>query len=742
MKNKIIALILTAVMALTALVGCSSAFNYAKEDLNSYVTFDAAAFKDALKKIEIEDADFTTSESVRAQKVVDSIVSSLADYAAKNKNKTEEGEFSLTDVLYYAYYTTYTVTSGEGDDKTETTYVFDLGEMKVSDFSDSTTTVKNKHSISLGAIDVNDKDADKLAVALKNAIMAEGVDKNVTPYKTVTTGSIKTDDKKAFLDNLTSVYVSYSREYTVNEITTKESAAYEKLSLTDTSNPIVAKLLEEGTVANIGKAIEIGTDKKSEFNATVDGIDYKYSSVKVLFAVENEGDELVTFEYNPYTADKELAPNGLCANTFKVKIPKDAKLTYHVYPVYYYDVSEVNATSVIREIFGSKITATSLDVFESEEYKNGDKTVKALVEELVKLYTDKKSDIVSDVKVAELLKKYEDAKAISDKEGATEAQKKATEDAKTAYDNAVAANKSVDEKVAEIVAAKKGEESVEAKIMEEYKDDVYEDLKSKYDEAIVDAVAAAIWKLIKDSVKVNSYPDALVKEAKDHLYNEYEYKFYNDKTSTSQNAESIYTKYNGDLDAYMVAVTKAADINGVDAKIEAEAKTFVEPIIQIYVVSKALADDADAVMLDQLKAKEFIYDADYEYNDAISKEANDKAKAEAEETAKKYKDYEFWCAEHFLFDDEAFDKYKEYYGQSNYESIESQYGETNIRTALQVDRLFDYLLSAKVEEHSHDGHSHESYVYEDGGKLQFYNITYTLKADKTEGGTSGDSATE
>ena len=172
MKNKIIALILTAVMALTALVGCSSAFNYAEEDLNSYVTFDAAAFKEALKKIEIEDADFTTSESVRAQKVVDSIVSSLADYATKNKNKTEEGEFSLTDVLYYAYYTTYTVTSGEGDDKTETTYVFDLGEMKVSDFDDSTTTVKNKHSISLGAIDVNDEDADALAVALKNAIAA------------------------------------------------------------------------------------------------------------------------------------------------------------------------------------------------------------------------------------------------------------------------------------------------------------------------------------------------------------------------------------------------------------------------------------------------------------------------------------------------------------------------------------------------------------------------------------------
>ena len=732
MRNKIIALILTVVMATMVLAGCSSAFNYAEEDLDSYVTFDVAAFKDALTKIEIEDADFTTKEDVRVQKVVDSIVKSLADYATKNKNKSEEGEFSLTDVLYYAYYTTYTVVSGEGENQTSTTYVFDSGEMKVSDFDDSTTTVKNKHSISLGAIDVNDEDADALAVALKTAIAALE-NKAISPYKTITSGSIKTADKKAFLDNIKSIYVSYSREYTVNEVTTKETATYEKLDLSDTTNPIVAKLLEEGTTATIDKTIEIGEDKKSEFNATIDGVDYKYSSVKVLFAVEEEGDELVTFEYTPYTAKKELAPNGLCANTFKVEIPKDAKLTYHVYPVYFYDVSDVNATSVIREILGSKVTTESLEVLASEEYKNGDKTVKALVEELVKLYTDKKDDIVSDVKVAELLEKYEEAKAKADAEGATEADKTKADDAKAAYDDAVAANKEVDDKIAEIVAAKKGEESVEDKILEEYKDDVYEDLKSDYDTAIVDAVGAAIWELIEKSVKINSYPEALVKEAKDHLYNEYEYKFYNENTSTSTNAESNYKAYNGDLDAYMVAVTKASDIDGVDAKIEEEAKEFVDPIIRIYVVSKALADDANAVMFDQLKAKEFIYDADYEYDDSISEEANEKAKAEAEESAQKYKDYEFWCAEHFLFDDEAFDKYKVYYGQSNYESIESQYGETNIRTALQVDRLFDYLLSAKVEEHSHDGHSHESYVYEDGGKLQFYNITYTLKADKTEG---------
>jgi hypothetical protein len=90
-------------------------------------------------------------------------------------------------------------------------------------------------------------------------------------------------------------------------------------------------------------------------------------------------------------------------------------------------------------------------------------------------------------------------------------------------------------------------------------------------------------------------------------------------------------------------------------------------------------------------------------------------------------------------DDEAFKAYKDYYGQANYEQIESEYGETNIRAALQADRLFDYLLNTKLEKSdAEDEHAHAETVYENG-KLAFYNIGYTIKAD-TDADADKDSA--
>ena len=61
MRNKIIALILTVVMATLALASCAGSYNYAEENIGDHVTFDAAAFKEALKAIEIADSDFTLS---------------------------------------------------------------------------------------------------------------------------------------------------------------------------------------------------------------------------------------------------------------------------------------------------------------------------------------------------------------------------------------------------------------------------------------------------------------------------------------------------------------------------------------------------------------------------------------------------------------------------------------------------------------------------------------------------------
>jgi hypothetical protein len=78
MKTRIVALILTVVMSLLALTSCGS-FNFAKEDLTSYATFDYEAFKAALAKIEIEDGDFTTDEETREKLVQSKIYTTIAD---------------------------------------------------------------------------------------------------------------------------------------------------------------------------------------------------------------------------------------------------------------------------------------------------------------------------------------------------------------------------------------------------------------------------------------------------------------------------------------------------------------------------------------------------------------------------------------------------------------------------------------------------------------------------------------
>ena len=298
MRNKIIALILTVVMATLALASCSNSYNYAEENIGDHVTFDAAAFKEALKAIEIADSDFTTDEATREKKVTEAILKTLASYAEKNGEQKKDGTLGANDVLYYAYYTTYDV---EKDGET-TTYYFDMGEMKTTDFSSATSTVKSKHNISLSQIDVDNKKADKLAVALKNAIAALE-DKTVSPYKTNTTANTaitKTVDDK-LVAAFSSIYVSYTREYTEGDATTTEKALYQKIDLTKTEDALVAKLLDANTTAKIGKAVEVknGDTTVKTFDIVEGEKTYKYSNFQILFAVEEEGKELVTFEYSP-----------------------------------------------------------------------------------------------------------------------------------------------------------------------------------------------------------------------------------------------------------------------------------------------------------------------------------------------------------------------------------------------------------------------------------------------------------
>ena len=75
MKKRILSLILVLVMLMLTLTSCS--YNFANDDMSNYVTVDKAAFEDALKKLVVEDGDFTTDPETRAQKVEETIRNTL-----------------------------------------------------------------------------------------------------------------------------------------------------------------------------------------------------------------------------------------------------------------------------------------------------------------------------------------------------------------------------------------------------------------------------------------------------------------------------------------------------------------------------------------------------------------------------------------------------------------------------------------------------------------------------------------
>ena len=102
MKKRIISAILVIVMSVMALASCAPAFNFAEEDLSAYVDFNYDKFIEALQKIEIEDADFTSNEATRQEKVTYNILASLTSAAITNNDKLVTGSLTENDVLLEA----------------------------------------------------------------------------------------------------------------------------------------------------------------------------------------------------------------------------------------------------------------------------------------------------------------------------------------------------------------------------------------------------------------------------------------------------------------------------------------------------------------------------------------------------------------------------------------------------------------------------------------------------------------
>lgn len=787
MKKRIVALILVVVMSLLALSSCGT-YNFAKENLGDYTSFNYDEFKAALAKLEIEDGDFTTNEETRAKLVAAKIYNAVADKiisTTEEDERVKEGELGAGDVLYFVYY----AKDAEGN-------FFFGSDMNVSSLTASSS--KANHVIKLGDY-LEDEDDEFLRLVRDNLQKVnikdylyetktnaereqEAVEELHASKPEGTTPTVEEIDaaKKAATKVKPGdvLYISYTRSYKTpkldkdgnvvkdedgNEVleTITEQAAYEKIIVNGVDDPLHAKFLEEGAVAKYGSTFEAFEKKEGdkvttnkEFKVTIGETEYTYSSLKFDWKVETDRPFIATFKYTPYDSDKKVTPDNLTATDAEKVNLKDVELTYYVFPVYAIDApsyDEITAYDILYHVYSSKLTESTFDAFE-EDYKNGDDKAADLVKKVAEIFDTKSTEneyYKEGGVLYELNKAYNDAVKEGGSKPTTAQQDKIDETKKALTDKQ---NELLSEVLNKLVEAKNGDKVLGDVIEEEYYENNFHSLKESYDADITKKVQAAVWKLIDESVKVDldKIPEDLLKDYVDHLYEHYEYEFYkgnftSSSSSSSSSTVTNYDKYNGSFDAYLIATLKLTTTNKLvkdelNAALEKEAKEYLEPIIKIYVVSKACEADALKVLKDYVQADidagaYEIHEEDYR---EIYGDKADKKIEEAKKNAEENKKNALAEAEFFIINDEFMKNHKKEIGRVTYNQLIDTYGEINLRAGYQFNKLFYYLTSANIELNEDGDHTETKYVERDGGKyLDFRTVTYVIKAE-TETDTDTD----
>ena len=409
-------------------------------------------------EFEIVDGDFTENADTRTQKVFDTIMASLAKVADTN-NKKEEGTIGATDLLYYCYYATATIKDVE--------YTFYVDKMKES----------ASVSLQLGLGEYSTDFAKKVAEAFKDfEFTADSV------YSPVTEGNVKNGDI---------VFLSYTKKYSktdaegkVEEVT--ENYVNHRVVL-DETNPLHKHLIDSATVGTKISTLDWTADTYAE---EVRGT---YNNL-IINWVENGTFKTVTDV--SYTEAKTETPTFYTGSTATKQDLKDVEITYYVYPVYYVEVADITAESILNDIYGKSITLANLATilfgkdYSEHEHEEGeeDDTAHKLLEKYT--FTVETKEISLEDFVTKLVsaqtkvketkeamdaakKKYDDAVTALEKAETTVTEKTtALEEAKAAY----AAEASEENKA----AVDKAQEALDAanKKVESAKDDVEETKKA------------------------------------------------------------------------------------------------------------------------------------------------------------------------------------------------------------------------------------------------------------------------
>lgn len=352
MKQRIIAVILLIVMAVTTLVGCGN-YAFLEDDMGDYATVDWEKLIAALSAIEIEEEDFGPSED-REEIVKRDIYNTILTSLNKDENKLTDGKIGKYDMVEYFYYCTW------GD------YTFDYNmKSSVTSLTTSSSTDEQKdvkkgivEALAKANYELAESDFYKITTSLENERIGED-DTIVVSYKLKTNG-----------DNNTYTLATYANQ------------------TIDKNHELYAKLRENYVgIGSYKDDIEIkeGTDENEKVVRV-------YSSVTVSHIVDNEG---VAFTDYKYKVEKETTKTAYKdGKQVTVTIPKDEEITYNVYPVARIAAPEITAETVIRYALGRNISVDSLAVL-------GADNVKELVEALVAEYN--KTDYTSDDGVKALL---------------------------------------------------------------------------------------------------------------------------------------------------------------------------------------------------------------------------------------------------------------------------------------------------------------------------------------------------
>ncbi len=603
MKRRIIGMILVVATLILTLAGCG--YDYTKDDLGAYASYvdgmDEAKFIAALKALEIKDGDYGTpydengdANPKREKKLLEKIYTTLVgkvDTKDEDLKKTE-GNLDKNDLLYFCYYATY-----EKDGNTVIVYP---SQMKVASAS----------SIKLGSNELAEGLYENLAIKVIESMGEAGeIDFADLAYSIDASTSAKGEEGDV-------AYVTYTK----TEGSTQTVVNYEKVTLSaESENPVAKKLVGK----NVGTVESEWTEGEGESAV-------KYTSAKILWVVEDEGTEYTV----TYTLEDKISTKDLAVGTTSIDIEKDTVLTYHVYPVYYYEVAEFSAEEVLKTLITS-LTKDSLECLdECEELINTFKEKVTALTNAEKAYDEavtaqKKAETALETAEAAARTKGEADETVTDIDAyiaadatviaaksdletknaaVTEKETKKTE-AETARDDAM---KAIFTKVgAEDEAAGK------AKIEEEYKETVKDTLVAEYNKDIKNKLAKAIWDLMKKSIKVSSYPKKAVNEVYDRMYESHEYTFYTE--SDSSTSESYYSIHGGSFKEYLTTKMGADSFKDAKAKLRTEAEAYVADVIVIYFIADVLDQTYTKSEIKEYKKDE---DGDYSYNEYYQGESN------------------------------------------------------------------------------------------------------------------------